>query len=658
MDKAYEEARQYSERPTRIVQEGPLTAERLTSEAVTEKQQVIAHTPTTRSAKGMRLTDKMGREASIFGRASPRLLRNSSSPFQKTEPPKPLYTSSRFFPDTLPPEPSSEAGWSCKNSEWESGWKRSLVFPATGKNRATIDKDDIPRLDEGEFLNDNLVNFYLRYLQTKLETERPELLARVHIFSTFFFDKLRSSKGKPMQDGIKAFTAKIDLFQYDYIVVPINESAHWYLAIICNAKRILHTAEADLGYNESIEVDSAAPISARAPMPGPIKSPSGMLSLPASGSHRLEDRGASPSQQRMPPSPNTVKKPKDESDILRQPKIVTLDSLGNPHAPTCRSLREYLREEARRRKDCGLSIAPTGVTAKEIPLQDNFCDCGLFTLGYVEEFLKDPDEAARRLLLKESVGWKINPQKLRTNIRELIFDLQAKQQAIPKRPLPKCQSPSKEVSGPPVTNDTDMSVELVMTPLKASETSSELSDMKTIASSPVSSPTMAAPLSSSTKQVESLDASMTDRMEPGENISPISSSSLDSEQPFLSAPSSPIAAFSTLEAKSSLEPPKGVAILAERLIIEQSMPSDSQKLIQTLSDSSEPRDEGEQMKGPERALLVESRERFPPSRPQSSTKVKKLKGRSEDSIDGPKRDSAGKRRAVQYGGIDSSIDLT
>jgi hypothetical protein len=68
------------------------------------------------------------------------------------------------------------------------------------------------------------------------------------------------------------------------------------------------------------------------------------------------------------------------------------------------------------------------MTGKGVPQQTNFCDCGVFVLGYMEEFLKAPDEVARRLLQKEELEWHINPQKLRNDIRTLLLDLQSEQQ--------------------------------------------------------------------------------------------------------------------------------------------------------------------------------------------------------------------------------------
>jgi sentrin-specific protease 7 len=38
------------------------------------------------------------------------------------------------------------------------------------------------------------------------------------------------------------------------------------------------------------------------------------------------------------------------------------------------------------------------VTAKQIPQQDNFSDCGLFLLGYVEKFLESPEKFVEKVV--------------------------------------------------------------------------------------------------------------------------------------------------------------------------------------------------------------------------------------------------------------------
>ncbi|KAM4056233.1 sentrin-specific protease [Hirsutella rhossiliensis] len=299
--------------------------------------------------------------------------------------------------------------WTSKNPDWRKNWHRSLVFPATGKNRATVDDDDILRLDEGEFLNDNLISFYLRYLQDRLEKEQPELLKKVYIFSTFFFEKLRSTRGKINYEGVKAWTTKFDLFSHDYVIVPVNEHAHWYLAIICNVPNALGgvPAQADV---EVIDVSQDSP---GLDVPGPSPKNSARPTQPTSTNPGCRTPSSGGSQKLDP----------------RQPKIVTLDSLGSQHPPTCKALKDYLAEEAKDKKGVDLAVIPNGMKAREIPQQDNFCDCGVFVLGYVEEFLKDPDGVARKLLQKESLGWDMQaPSLLRDSIRALLFDLQQAQQ--------------------------------------------------------------------------------------------------------------------------------------------------------------------------------------------------------------------------------------
>lgn len=322
--------------------------------------------------------------------------------------------------------------WSLKNPAWRDNWQKSLVYPATGKNRATVDADDIVRLDEGEFLNDNLISFYLRYLQAKLEQERPEILDKVHIFSSFFYEKLKS---RTKYDGVKGWTARIDLFSYDYIVVPVNEHLHWYLAIICNPGKTLPSAQSLV---QEVDEDRDQTCTGEV-----TSSPKTRNMARHAQAITVDDDTSSPATVRIsddlhmssPRQPGTgpSKLRRSTSSVapqvnLTDPKIVTLDSLGSPHSPTCKTLKDYLENEAQDKKGVKLALNPSGMKAKGIPQQNNFCDCGVFILGYMEEFLKAPDEVARRLLQKEELDWNINPQRLRNDIRTLLFDLQSEQQ--------------------------------------------------------------------------------------------------------------------------------------------------------------------------------------------------------------------------------------
>ena len=116
-------------------------------------------------------------------------------------------------------------------------WKKPLTYPKTGRKKATVDFVDLERLDEGEMLNDTLVTFHMRSLEHQAEQTRPDLAKRVYFFSTFFYQRLTDfAKGtkEVNYSAVQSWTRAVDIFTYDYVVVPINEAAHWYLAIICN----------------------------------------------------------------------------------------------------------------------------------------------------------------------------------------------------------------------------------------------------------------------------------------------------------------------------------------------------------------------------------------------------------------------------------------
>ncbi|KAK2591357.1 hypothetical protein QQS21_010956 [Conoideocrella luteorostrata] len=365
--------------------------------------------------------------------------RRPNNPGREVEASTPRHPATRRTRQSSPtyvPQEQSLDLWTNQNPGWKERWHKSLVFPATGKNRATVDSDDIMRLDEGEFLNDNLISFYGRYLQFKLETEKPKLLNKVYFFSTFFFEKLRSTKGKINFEGVKSWTAKFDLFSFDYIIVPVNEHAHWYLAIICNTPNAVNGIPNE---NEGVATQgkdvSSAQIAAieRDMSDVTIRDDSGQIQPADVEIIGSPESSAKTLQYSSPTSKNETQHGSETNARSarfvdpKTPKIVTLDSLGSPHAATCKALKEYLIAEAKDKKRVDLAIIPNGMTAKKIPEQDNFCDCGVYILGYMEEFLKDPDETVRKLLQREPIGWDIRPSQLRNQVRDLLFELQQEQ---------------------------------------------------------------------------------------------------------------------------------------------------------------------------------------------------------------------------------------
>ncbi|EJC97929.1 uncharacterized protein FOMMEDRAFT_171324 [Fomitiporia mediterranea MF3/22] len=117
-----------------------------------------------------------------------------------------------------------------------------LVYPPSGQGAVNITNGDLRRLQPSEFLNDTIIELGLKFWLNNLRAEQPELADEIHVFSSFFFKKLASRANKTPEDGhksVRKWTAKVDIFKKKYIIVPINENIHWYLAIIYNPEHIL-----------------------------------------------------------------------------------------------------------------------------------------------------------------------------------------------------------------------------------------------------------------------------------------------------------------------------------------------------------------------------------------------------------------------------------
>jgi sentrin-specific protease 1 len=101
-------------------------------------------------------------------------------------------------------------------------------------------RKDIQSLRGLNWLNDEIINFYMNLICERNSTinsnnKNEILLPSVYAFSTFFYLKL-------LKDGfssIKRWTRKINIFDYDLIIIPIHLGAHWTLSIIdMNCKEI------------------------------------------------------------------------------------------------------------------------------------------------------------------------------------------------------------------------------------------------------------------------------------------------------------------------------------------------------------------------------------------------------------------------------------
>lgn len=340
-------------------------------------------------------------------------------------------------PKPKSPSPAVER-WTDKHPDWATDWKIDLVY-----ERTVVGKSDVERLDEGQLLNDEIITFYLKYLHKQLEDRDEQLAKKVYLFNSFFWEKLKPKRGTVNYEGVKNWTAKVDLLSFDYIIVPINELAHWYVAIICNAKELLSSQDTTSEIDEpGLNKPQGQAVVVAEDEVSEVTANDTMKKIAVDVSHiSIEDEPAETASKNQEDSRTAATKktkaPKKGNPRKYDPKatrVITLDSLGGAHSAVNTALKIYLQHEIEAKKGLQVEVPATiGMSARDIPTQPNFTDCGVYLLGYMREFMKDPDRFATNILQREERTWDFDAPTLRSEIRDLIFKLQKEHQQEQER---------------------------------------------------------------------------------------------------------------------------------------------------------------------------------------------------------------------------------
>ncbi|KAJ6146962.1 hypothetical protein N7497_008944 [Penicillium chrysogenum] len=374
-------------------------------------------------------------------------------------------------------------------------WKKPLVYPRNGKKKAEVTLCDRERLFKADFLNDNLIALYMRFLQDHLERTNKEAAKRIYFFNTYFFATLtntpRGVRGINY-GGVEKWTRNVDLFSYDYIVVPINENAHWYLAIICNLpslslgsadavepvqtlqKESSSTSESEVQAIEETpepesKLKSETNASNKASQSPEIRKESeakghiAYLQIDGAGESSLPPPNLSKFaaqklvQDQAAASQPTTRSKKKRTGLkldLNQTTIITLDSLDAPRSAAIKSLREYVCCEAESKR--GVNLHPNnvkGMRARDIPLQPNSWDCGLYLLAFLEKFVQSPDLFVAKVLQRTmdcKDDWPtLGSGLLRYRFGKFLDELYEEQRQVDE-PVMATRRPVSFLLGPPL----------------------------------------------------------------------------------------------------------------------------------------------------------------------------------------------------------------
>ncbi|KAK9764120.1 hypothetical protein K7432_008646 [Basidiobolus ranarum] len=285
-----------------------------------------------------------------------------------------------------------------------------FFYPFDRINALAVTSDDVYRLSEGEFLNDTLVEFYMRYIHNDLSKKNLQLSEKIHFFNPFFYHRLtQKDSTSDVYERVKKWTSKIDLFEKDFIFVPINENLHWYLALICFPALLLANTSFDqLVVNPETKDDKT----------GSDINPIDVQSI-------KNDTALHTDNEIM-------------TDNSKSPWIIVFDSLNLRHESVFEVLNTYLHNEAKEKKKIEIRQRVEGIYAK-VPCQTNHCDCGVYLLQYVETFLNDTKKYLDLAVngVDNTVAWFSHKdiKRKREEIRDIICKLSKEYQGLKRDPL-------------------------------------------------------------------------------------------------------------------------------------------------------------------------------------------------------------------------------
>ncbi|NWQ78511.1 SENP7 protease, partial [Columbina picui] len=331
---------------------------------------------------------------------------------------------------------------SALNEEWkevrETGAVKNLiVYPAPpAKGGLGVTREDLECLEYGEFLNDVIIDFYLKYLL--LEKVPKHLADRTHIFSSFFYKcltrteknsewDLKVSPAQKRHRRVRTWTRRINIFSKDYIFVPVNEESHWYVAVICFPWLEEPVYEECPHQNSLYHQPQQFPLESESE-----KTRTGSV-LAFSGHYKDEEKVDAESLFSKGGNEIAASTSDLDSGISKttmiflftfvcRPCILILDSLkAGSVQKTVQVLRDYLEVEweAKRKTHREFNKSTMIDLYPRVPKQNNSSDCGVYLLQYVESFLQNPIVNFEQPLHLEE--W--FPRQLIRNKREEIRDL-------------------------------------------------------------------------------------------------------------------------------------------------------------------------------------------------------------------------------------------
>ncbi|KAG3113635.1 hypothetical protein PI124_g5752 [Phytophthora idaei] len=326
-----------------------------------------------------------------------------------------------------------------------------LTYPYDGSDtsgRISVTLGDVDRLVPGEFLNDNIIDFYLRFLWRHLP---PWQQQQTYFFTSHFFTQLNGTNGAhelTTADPDERFARvarwmqkETNLFDKRFLFIPINDSFHWSIAVFCNPGSAIIKKHRKVRRRQAISARSSdkREVVDLVDGEGEKERISAVGNNGDSAEEEIEEEEVQSCQ---------------EDRLAYPPCLLFLDSLRcHRKKKFMKMLRDYLECEwkARYASSAAVNVPKTengvdeevpivtlfdsesiGLLEPNIPLQSNSSDCGVFLLMYAASIVLRFPAGVTREDLENNLTSSLTPDMFRDEhvlefreyLQQLLFSLQ------------------------------------------------------------------------------------------------------------------------------------------------------------------------------------------------------------------------------------------
>ena len=106
------------------------------------------------------------------------------------------------------------------------------------KFRVSFKHSDLLRLNPGVWLNDEVINFYMKLCEERDKISSKIIEGKPSLFlNSFFYSKLIDHGRGFKYSNVRKWLKDVDLINYNRIFIPINMSQHWSLVCVSISTR-------------------------------------------------------------------------------------------------------------------------------------------------------------------------------------------------------------------------------------------------------------------------------------------------------------------------------------------------------------------------------------------------------------------------------------